>query len=174
MTVFTDLLQLAPRDRVLVVTNDFPPRVGGIQTFVRQLVGELPPAQVVVHASAHPDASSYDAEQPFTIVTDIAALPRGDVINGLALYAQACSTCHGSMHDGRGRLSERVPILPEDTINEPTHADFTPRVMRLVFTEKIRHGLFLGYSGVMPPFSAETLSDGEVSDVLEALGVLGE
>ncbi|HYP88732.1 MAG TPA: c-type cytochrome [Polyangiaceae bacterium] len=115
-----------------------------------------------------------DAEQPFTIVTDIAALPRGDVINGLALYAQACSTCHGSMHDGRGRLSERVPILPEDTINEPTHADFTPRVMRLVFTEKIRHGLFLGYSGVMPPFSAETLSDGEVSDVLEALGVLGE
>ena len=74
MTVFTDLLQLGPGDRVLVVTNDFPPRVGGIQTFVRQLVGELPPDQVVVRASAHPDATSYDAQQPFTVVRDPRAM----------------------------------------------------------------------------------------------------
>jgi phosphatidylinositol alpha-1,6-mannosyltransferase len=74
VTVFTDLLQLGPGDRVLVVTNDFPPRVGGIQTFVRQLVGELPPTQVVVHASAHPDAPSYDEEQLFTVVRDPRAL----------------------------------------------------------------------------------------------------
>ncbi|GAA1926096.1 glycosyltransferase family 4 protein [Nocardioides marmoribigeumensis] len=68
MTAFTDLLH--PEGKVLVVTNDFPPRVGGIQTFVRQLVGELPPDRVVVHASAHPDASAYDAEQSFAIVRD--------------------------------------------------------------------------------------------------------
>jgi len=43
-----------------------------------------------------------------------------------------------------------------------------------VFTEKIRHGLFLGYGGVMPPFSREVLSDQDVSDLLEALGVIAE
>jgi thiosulfate dehydrogenase len=46
-------------------------------------------------------------------------------------------------------------------------------VQRLIFTEKIRHGLFLGYGGTMPPFSSQLLSDAEVSDLLEALGVLG-
>lgn len=72
MSAFTDLLQ--PEGRVLVVTNDFPPRVGGIQTFVRQLVGELTPERVVVHASAHPEAATYDAEQPFAVVRDPAAV----------------------------------------------------------------------------------------------------
>ena len=33
--------------RTLFVTNDFPPRRGGIETFVRQLCDELPPGQVV-------------------------------------------------------------------------------------------------------------------------------
>jgi thiosulfate dehydrogenase len=111
---------------------------------------------------------------PFTIVTGIEPLARGDEGNGQVLYAQACLHCHGGAHDGRGRLSERIPILPEDTLADPEHAAYSPRVQRLVFTEKIRHGLFLGYGGVMPPFSAEVLSDAEVSDVLEALGVLGE
>jgi len=107
-----------------------------------------------------------------TIVTTIDPLPRGDAERGRELYAQGCTYCHGSMHDGRGRLSDRVPILPEDTIAE--HAQYSARVQRLVFTEKIRHGLFLGYGGVMPPFSTEVLSDPDVSDLLEGLGATGE
>jgi thiosulfate dehydrogenase len=109
---------------------------------------------------------------PFTIVTGIEPLARGDEGNGRLLYSQACLHCHGNPHDGLDRLSARVPILPEDTLVE--HAEYSARVQRLVFTEKIRHGLFLGYGGVMPPFSAEVLSDADVSDLLEALGVLGE
>jgi len=109
---------------------------------------------------------------PFTIVTNIDPLARGDEAHGQALFGQTCLYCHGEMHDGLGRLSERIPILPEDTL--VAHAQYSPRVQRLVFTEKIRHGLFLGYGGVMPPFSAELLSDEDVSDVLEALGVFGE
>ena len=70
MTAFTDLLAPDLPGRVLVVTNDFPPRVGGIQTFVRQLVGELPASRVVVHASAHAGAAAYDARQPFPVVRD--------------------------------------------------------------------------------------------------------
>lgn len=117
---------------------------------------------------------------PFTVVTTIDPLPRGetpDAISsaesrGQVLYAQTCQYCHGTMHDGEGRLSSRLPILPEDTLVE--HAQYSARVQRLIFTEKIRHGLFLGYGGVMPPFSAELLSDQDVSDLLETLNVLGE
>ena len=109
---------------------------------------------------------------PFTIVTQIDALPRGDATHGESLFAEACLPCHGAMHDGVGRLGPRLPILPEDTI--AAHAGYSPRVLRLVFTEKIRHGLFLGYGGVMPPFSREVLSDQDVSDLLEALGVIAE
>jgi thiosulfate dehydrogenase len=117
---------------------------------------------------------------PFTVVASIDPLPRGatpDAISvaenhGRELYTFTCQYCHGGMHDGLGRLSTQVPLLPEQTIAE--HAEYSARVQRLIFTEKIRHGLFLGYGGVMPPFSAELLSDQDVSDVLEAMGVLGE
>jgi thiosulfate dehydrogenase len=43
-----------------------------------------------------------------------------------------------------------------------------------VFIEKVRHGGFLGYGGDMPPYSLEVLPDATVSDLLEALGVLGQ
>jgi thiosulfate dehydrogenase len=109
---------------------------------------------------------------PFTVVSEISALPRGDATSGSVLFLEACSNCHGLMHTGASRLSERVPVLPEDTL--AAHSQFTPRVQRLIFTEKIRHGLFLGYGGNMPPFSNEVLSDSQVSDLLEALGVLGQ
>jgi len=110
-----------------------------------------------------------DSPQPFTIVTGIDPLPAGDASHGLELFATACASCHGASHTGARRLSDRVPILPEDTIAE--HVGYTPLQLRLVFIEKIRHGLFLGYSGVMPPFSTERLSNSDVSDLLEALEV---
>jgi thiosulfate dehydrogenase len=110
-----------------------------------------------------------DSAQPFTVVTTIDPLPAGDASNGQVLYAQTCASCHGGMHSGTSRLSERVPILPEDTV--AAHVGYSPRQLRLVFIEKIRHGLFLGYSGVMPPFSTQLLSDSDVSDLLEALEV---
>jgi len=110
--------------------------------------------------------------RPFTIVTSIDPLARGTEGHGRAVFVQACMACHGVMHNGTGRLDETVPILPEDTI--AAHAQYSARVQRLVFTEKIRHGLFLGYGGVMPPFSLELLSDEDVSDLLEAMGVTGE
>jgi thiosulfate dehydrogenase len=109
---------------------------------------------------------------PFDIVRSIDTLPRGDAAAGATMYTRACGYCHGSMHSGAGRLSERVPVLPEETLAE--HVGYSLRSQRLVFIEKIRHGLFLGYGGDMPPFSTQRLSDAEISDVLEALGVFGE
>ena len=54
--------------RVLVVTNDFPPRPGGIQSFVHGLVSRLPADDVVVLTSRWRGWQDWDAEQPYEIV----------------------------------------------------------------------------------------------------------
>ena len=54
--------------RLLVVTNDFPPRPGGIQTFVHELVRRLDPADVVVYTSRWKGWEAFDREQPFEVV----------------------------------------------------------------------------------------------------------
>jgi phosphatidylinositol alpha-1,6-mannosyltransferase len=51
--------------RTLVVTNDFPPRQGGIQTFVAALLARRPPESVVVLASDSPGSAAYDAALPY-------------------------------------------------------------------------------------------------------------
>lgn len=54
--------------KTLVVTNDYPPREGGIQTFVRALVDQLDPAEVGVFASTSPGAAAYDATGDFEVI----------------------------------------------------------------------------------------------------------
>jgi phosphatidylinositol alpha-1,6-mannosyltransferase len=55
-------------NRTLVVTNDFPPRQGGIQTFVAALLATRPPESLVVLASDHPGAAEHDAALPYEVV----------------------------------------------------------------------------------------------------------
>jgi phosphatidylinositol alpha-1,6-mannosyltransferase len=48
----------------LLVTNDFPPKVGGIQVYLWELWRRLDPSSfAVLTASSHPDAAAFDAEQ---------------------------------------------------------------------------------------------------------------
>ena len=47
-----------PVTRTLVVTNDFPPRQGGIQTFVAALLARRPPDSLVVLASDSPGSAA--------------------------------------------------------------------------------------------------------------------
>lgn len=54
--------------RTLLVTNDFPPRPGGIQSFVHHLAVRQPPGSLVVFASTWPGAARFDAGQPFEVV----------------------------------------------------------------------------------------------------------
>jgi len=54
--------------KVLVLTNDFPPRPGGIQFFVHALALRLRPEDVTVYAPAWAGAAEFDAEQPFPVV----------------------------------------------------------------------------------------------------------
>jgi phosphatidylinositol alpha-1,6-mannosyltransferase len=54
--------------RTLVVTNDFPPRPGGIQAFVAQLGARQPDGELVVYAPAWKGAAAYDAAFPHPVV----------------------------------------------------------------------------------------------------------
>jgi phosphatidylinositol alpha-1,6-mannosyltransferase len=54
--------------RTLVVTNDFPPRQGGIQTFVAALLERRPPDSLVVLASRSPGWETHDAALPYPVV----------------------------------------------------------------------------------------------------------
>lgn len=56
--------------RTLFVTNDFPPRRGGIETFVKQLCDDLPPDEVVVHTASMPGDVEYDADLRYPVVRD--------------------------------------------------------------------------------------------------------
>jgi phosphatidylinositol alpha-1,6-mannosyltransferase len=53
--------------RVLVVTNDFPPRVGGVQQYVWNLTNRLPPDRVAVLAPNWPGCRVHDVEQAFPV-----------------------------------------------------------------------------------------------------------
>ena len=50
------------------MTNDFPPRSGGIQSFMHALACRLPASGVVVYAPAWEGAADFDARQPFPVV----------------------------------------------------------------------------------------------------------
>ncbi|HEV7524931.1 MAG TPA: glycosyltransferase family 4 protein [Acidimicrobiia bacterium] len=52
----------------LLVTNDFPPKLGGIQSYLYELWRRLPPAETTVFTTPHADAAAWDAQQPFRVV----------------------------------------------------------------------------------------------------------
>jgi phosphatidylinositol alpha-1,6-mannosyltransferase len=56
--------------RTLLVTNDFPPKIGGIQTFVEGLWCSMPSERVAVLAPRWEGAEAYDAAAPFRVVRD--------------------------------------------------------------------------------------------------------
>ncbi len=51
----------------ILVTNDFPPKIGGIQSLLWEWWRRLPSDQFAVLTAPHDDAEQFDAEQPFRI-----------------------------------------------------------------------------------------------------------
>ncbi|WP_239394111.1 glycosyltransferase, partial [Frankia sp. CiP3] len=68
--------------RVLVVTNDFPPRPGGIQAYIHNFASRLPGGAVTVYAPAWKGAAAFDAAAPFPVVRHPTSLmlPTPDVL----------------------------------------------------------------------------------------------
>jgi phosphatidylinositol alpha-1,6-mannosyltransferase len=52
----------------LLVTNDFPPKIGGIQSYLHELWRRLPVADATVFTTRHDGDAAWDAEQGFRVV----------------------------------------------------------------------------------------------------------
>ena len=64
---------LSPRS--LFITNDFPPRIGGAQSYYWGVIRTLDPSSVTIVAPGHPDAETFDATHPYRVIrTDTAVL----------------------------------------------------------------------------------------------------
>jgi thiosulfate dehydrogenase len=107
--------------------------------------------------------------QPFTLIKDIADVPRGSASHGADVYRAACQDCHGEAHSGKGRLTQLAPLLPE--VSQEYGQLFPGVAPGLVFIEKVRHGRFFGVGGNMPPYSREALSDEDLGALLAYLGL---
>lgn len=68
--------------RTLLVTNDFPPRPGGIQAYLHALASRLNADELVVYAPSWPGHAEFDAQQPFEVVRHPTSLmlPTPDVL----------------------------------------------------------------------------------------------
>lgn len=61
-------MTLVPGKRIFVVTNDFPPRIGGINDYVAQLVRRLPAGDVTVFSSTYKGAEEFDRSFPQEVI----------------------------------------------------------------------------------------------------------
>jgi phosphatidylinositol alpha-1,6-mannosyltransferase len=75
---------------LLVVTNDFPPRQGGIQSFVFELLRRLPAGDVAVYASDYEGAAEFDAGLDFPVTRH----PTGLLLPTSAARRRIVDTAH--------------------------------------------------------------------------------
>jgi phosphatidylinositol alpha-1,6-mannosyltransferase len=98
--------------RTLVVTNDFPPRLGGIQSYVHELAVRQPSGAVVVFASTSPGSAEFDALQPFPVVRQPTSmlLPTPGVARRVAAVARA-EGCTAAWFGASAPLGLLAPAL---------------------------------------------------------------
>ncbi|SFP34148.1 phosphatidylinositol alpha-1,6-mannosyltransferase [Geodermatophilus dictyosporus] len=98
--------------RTLVVTNDFPPRQGGIQTFVAALLERRPPESLVVLASRSPGWEAHDARLPYRVVrrdTGLLLPTPGTARAAVTLAAE--HGCHTAFFGAAAPLGLLAPAL---------------------------------------------------------------
>ena len=89
----------------MLITNDFPPRSGGIQTFVHGLIRRQPPGSVVVLAPRAAESKAFDAEQDFQVIRHIGPL----ILPDYAVYRRALSIVRSEQCD-RVLFGASVPL----------------------------------------------------------------
>jgi phosphatidyl-myo-inositol dimannoside synthase len=111
--------------RTLVVTNDFPPRLGGIQTFVEELVKRRPEGSVVVYTSRWGDTDAFDAAQAYPILRyrRSVLLPTPDVARRCVdlLHAYECDSVLFGAAAPLGLLGPRLRAAGANRIVALTH-----------------------------------------------------
>ena len=76
----------------LLVTNDFPPKIGGIQSLLWEWWRRLPPDSFAVLTSPHDGAAEFDAAQPFEIrrTREPVLLPHPWMVRQINAFAREC------------------------------------------------------------------------------------
>lgn len=75
--------------RHLLVTNDFPPKTGGIQSYLWELWRRLPSTDFAVMTTPHPEAAAWDQQQPYAVkrVDEWWMLPTRSLARRINAYA---------------------------------------------------------------------------------------
>jgi phosphatidylinositol alpha-1,6-mannosyltransferase len=111
--------------RTLVVTNDFPPRQGGIQSFVHELLRRQPADSVVVYASDHAGSAEFDAAQPFPVLRHPTGLllptPAASSRTTRALREHGCSAVWFGASAPLGLLAPALRRAGAERIVASTH-----------------------------------------------------
>ncbi|MCI0573604.1 MAG: c-type cytochrome [Myxococcaceae bacterium] len=107
--------------------------------------------------------------RPFTVVRQVADVPRGERARGEEVFRAACQVCHGDVQDGQGRLTGDAVVVAQTVAHYPTQ--FPGVAPALMVVEKVRHGRFFGIGGTMPLYSREALSDEDLGALLTYLGL---
>lgn len=139
----------------LVITNDFPPRDGGIQTFIYELVKRFEADSITVLASDYEGAAAFDAEQNFRVVranTQTLLPTRGtrSLASQLVVETGATQVVFGAAAP-LGLLARPLRELGVDRIVGITHGHeagwaITPITRQLLRTigDNVDHLTFLG------------------------------
>jgi phosphatidyl-myo-inositol dimannoside synthase len=141
--------------RTLIVTNDFPPRQGGIQSFVHELALRLDPADLTVYAPRWEGAAAFDACQPFEVVRHPTALMIGGP-----------SVTHRAAELARSRRAEVVIFGAAAPLGLVTPALRRAGVSRAI---AITHGHEAGWAA-LPVARGLLRRIGERTDVVTYLG----
>ncbi|MEU5692636.1 glycosyltransferase family 4 protein [Actinosynnema sp. NPDC020468] len=106
--------------RTLLVTNDFPPRPGGIQSYLHALALRLP--SLAVYAPSWPGAAEFDAAQPFPVVRHPGTLmlPTPDVLRRAREVARA-EDCSAVWFGAAAPLALMAPRLDVERVVASTH-----------------------------------------------------
>jgi phosphatidyl-myo-inositol dimannoside synthase len=141
--------------RTLIVTNDFPPRRGGIQSFVHELALRLDPGQLTVYAPKWNGDAAFDAAQPFEVVRH----PTSLMIGGPSVRRRAAELA-------RSRNAEVVIFGASAPLGLITPVLRKAGVQRAI---AITHGHEAGWAAL--PVARQALRQiGERTDVMTYLG----
>jgi phosphatidylinositol alpha-1,6-mannosyltransferase len=141
--------------RTLIVTNDFPPRQGGIQSFVHELALRLDPDRLTVYAPKWDGDAAFDAAQPFEVVRH----PTSLMVGGPGVRRRAAELV-------RSRKAEVVIFGASAPLGLITPVLRTAGVRRAI---AITHGHEAGWAAL--PVARQLLRRiGDKTDVMTYLG----
>jgi phosphatidyl-myo-inositol dimannoside synthase len=139
----------------LIVTNDFPPRQGGIQSFVYELARRLDPGKLTVYAPKWEGDAAFDAVQDFEVVRH----PTSLMIGGPSVRRRAAELA-------RSRKAEVVIFGASAPLGLITPVLRKAGVQRAI---AITHGHEAGWAAL--PVARQALRRiGEQTDVMTYLG----